>query len=274
MKKYIKYFGLIAFTCFSFYYTEKVTKIMNSKDPVMKSIEEFKENNEVSCKEGYITSEGAVLGVNGQIVDVFESYSAMQGVGYDEELMVYKKSLCKVNLENTLDNYIIKANEITKSVSLFINIVDTSYLKEIIDVTINKGVLVNLIVTGNILENNKEYMKQLYLEGYELIYGGKDENDFKKYINIMKEFKADNRKFCININTNDILKMCSKEKINSLKTNNVYNKDILLNTKKNLQKGEFYVYKENANTLKELSATINYIEGKELKIVKITELLT
>ena len=67
--------------------------------------------------------------------------------------------------------------------------------------------------------------------------------------------------------------MCKKEEINSLKTNNIYTKDILLNTKNNLEKGNFYVYKENKNTLKELSSTINFIEGKQLKIVSITNML-
>jgi len=51
VKKYFEYAGLIALTCFSFYYTEKVTKIMNSKDPVMISIEEYKENTPIFISE-------------------------------------------------------------------------------------------------------------------------------------------------------------------------------------------------------------------------------
>ena len=70
MKKYFEYIGLIALTLFSFYYTDKVTKIMNSKDPVMISIKEYKDKTKESCKEGYYTNDGVILGVNGKIVDV------------------------------------------------------------------------------------------------------------------------------------------------------------------------------------------------------------
>ena len=90
MKKYFEYIGLIALTLFSFYYTDKVTKIMNSKDPVMISIKEYKDKTKESCKEGYYTNDGVILGVNGKIVDVNESYSNMISKGYDEELMVFE----------------------------------------------------------------------------------------------------------------------------------------------------------------------------------------
>lgn len=273
MKKYFEYIGLLALTCFSFYYTEKVTKIMNSKDPVMISIEEYKEKTNTDCKEGYITSDGVVLGVSGQIVDVNESYSAMQGVGYNEELMVFKEVSCKVNMDTTLDNYIIKGNEAKMGVSLFINVNDGTLLKEIIEISNNKNVYLNLIVTGSVLETHKDYMKELYKDGYEIIYGGSEENDFKKYTKIMKDFENNPRMYCINLGIKDNLNMCKKAKINSIKASNIYTKDILLSTKTNLEKGSFYIYKENNNTLKELSSTINFINGKQLKIMSITDML-
>lgn len=273
MKKYFEYVGLIALTCFSFYYTERVTKIMNSKDPIMVSIEEYKDKVSVDCKEGYITSDGVVLGVNGSVVDVKESYSKMQGVGYNEDLMVFEEVECKVNLESTLDNYIIKGNDSKNSVSIFININDGSLIKEIIDIANSKDIKLNLIVSGSVLETHGEYLKTVYENGHEIIYGGLEENDFKKYIKIMKEYEKNARTYCINTGIKDTLNMCKKEGINSLKTNNIYSKDIMLNTKNNLEKGNFYVYKENKNTLKELSSTINFIEGKQLKIVSITDML-
>ncbi len=274
MKKYFEYIGLIALTCFSFYYTEKVTKIMNSKDPVMINIEKYKEKVNTGCKEGYITSDGVVLGVSGIEVNVTESYSAMQGVGYNEDLMVYSPVECKVNLSTTLDNYIIRGNDSKKNVSLFININDGSLLDQITKISEQKKVKLNMIVTGSVLETHKDLMNKLYKNGYEIIYGGVEENDFKKYLKIMKNFESNPRKYCINLGIKDILPMCKKENVNSLKTKNIYTKDILLNTKNSLEKGEFYVYKENNSTLKELSATINFIEGKELKIISITEMLS
>lgn len=273
MKKYFEYIGLLALTCFSFYYTEKVTKIMNSKDPVMISIEEYKETQDTDCKEGYITSDGVVLGVSGRVVDVNESYSNMQGVGYNEDLMVFKSVTCKVNASTTLDSYIIKGNEAKNAVSLFINVNDGTLLQDIIEVSENKNTILNIIVTGSVLETHKDYLKDLYDKGYEIIYGGVEENDFKKYTKIMKSFENKPRTYCINLGIKDTLEMCEKEKINSIKASNNYTKDILLNTKTNLEKGNFYIYKENNNTLKELSSTINFINGKQIKIMSITDML-
>lgn len=273
MKKYFEYIGLLALTCFSFYYTEKVTKIMNSKDPIMVSIEEYKEKVSTDCKEGYITNDGVVLGVSGRVVDVSESYSAMQGTGYNEDLMVFEDVSCKVNMDSTLDNYIIKGNEAKNAVSLFININDGSLIKEIIEVSKNKNVKLNLIVTGSVLETHEYYLNELYNDGYEIIYGGGEENDFKKYTKIMKDFENKPRMYCINLGIKDTLDMCKKSKINSIKATNIYTKDVLLNTKTNLEKGSFYVYKENNNTLKELSSTINFINGKQLKIMSLTDML-
>ncbi len=273
MKKYFEYIGLLALTCFSFYYTEKVTNIMNSKDPIMINIEEYKEISDTDCKEGYITSDGVVLGVSGKEVDVKESYSKMQGVGYNEELMVFKSVSCNVNMDSTLDSYIIKGNEAKNAVSLFININDGTLLEEIIDISKTKNIKLNLIVTGSVLETHKEYLKKLYNDGYELIYGGLEENDLKKYTKIMKEFNNNPRMYCINLGIKDTLNMCEKAKINSIKTDKNYTKDILLNTKTNLEKGSFYIYKENKNTLNELSSTINFIAGKQLKIMSITDML-
>ena len=273
MKKYFEYAGLIALTCFSFYYTEKVTKIMNSKDPIMVNIEEYKEKVSTDCKEGYITDNGIVLGVNGRVVDVSESYSKMQGYGYSEELMVFNEVECKVNLESALDNYIIKGNESKNSVSLFININDGSFLEKIVQISKSKNIKINLIVTGSVLETHKEFLTEAYKDGNELIYGGIEENDFKKYTKIMKDIENKPRTYCINLGIKDNLEMCKKENINTLKTENIYTKDIMLNTKNNLEKGNFYVYKENSTTLKEISSTINFISGKNIKIVSITEML-
>ena len=47
----------------------------------------------------------------------------------------------------------------------------------------------------------------------------------------------------------------------------------LYNTKANLEKGEFYVFYENKNTLEEISALIKFIKGKNIDIVNINRLL-
>ena len=120
MKKYFEYIGLIIFTGFGFFYTNKVTDLMNSKDPLMIEIKEFASNNNTLCKEGYVTNEGVVLGKNGKEVDYTLTYSNMQGKKFDELDVVYKEVDCKINLNSIKDNYIIKGNESKNMISIFI----------------------------------------------------------------------------------------------------------------------------------------------------------
>ena len=134
MKKYFEYIGLIIFTGFGFFYTNKVTDLMNNKDPLMIEIKEFASNNNTLCKEGYVTNEGVVLGKNGKEVDYTLTYSNMQGKKFDELDVVYKEVDCKINLNSIKDNYIIKGNESKNMISIFIKINDNSLVKDIVNV--------------------------------------------------------------------------------------------------------------------------------------------
>ncbi len=273
MKKYFEYIGLIALTLFSFYYTDKVTKIMNSKDPVMISIKEYKDKTKESCKEGYYTNDGVILGVNGKIVDVNESYSNMVSKGYDEELMVFEEVLCKVNKEDNLGNYIIKGNEVKNSVSLFIEIKDLNYIDDIISISKNQNIKLNILVNGRILENNKEKFENIYKEGIDIIYNGNTIEDIEKYVNIMKSISNDKRLLCVSYNNIDNLDICKSKKINTIKTNYVFDKSIYNNTKTNLEKGAFYIYKENSQLLNEFNTIINHIKGKNIDIISAIEMI-
>lgn len=273
MKKYFEYIGLIALTLFSFYYTDKVTKIMNNKDPIMVSIKEYNEKNKESCTEGYYTNDGVILGVSGKVVNISESYSNMVGNQYDEDLLVYEKVSCKVNKENTIDNYIIKGNDIKNSVSIFIELKDLSLIKSIINISSNHNIKVNLLVDGKLLENNKEYLKELYLNNYDLVYNGTISEDLKLYNKLINSFDKDNRRLCMSYLKKDNLNICKKEKLNTIRTEYIYDKNIYINTKSNLEKGGFYIFKENDNTLREFNSLINYIKGKKLNIISISEML-
>lgn len=266
MKKYFEYIGLIIFTGFGFFYTNKVTDLMNNKDPLMIEIKEFASNNNTLCKEGYVTNEGVVLGKNGKEVDYTLTYSNMQGKKFDELDVVYKEVDCKINLSSIKDNYIIKGNESKNMISIFIKINDNSLVKDIVNVFDKNNVKVNLIV--NNLNNINEYISYVK-NGHYVLYSGESNKD-------LKEFKSTlnlENNFCISLYNNSTLDNCFKNNFYVLKTNNIYKDNILYNTKANLEKGEFYVFYENKNTLEEISALIKFIKGKNIDIVNINKLL-
>ena len=272
MKKCFEYIGIVAFMLFSFYYTDKVTNILNSKDPIMISIEKNKDKKNIGCKEGYIASDGIVLGKNGKEVDVRESYSNMQGKNYKDELLVFKEITCKVNLESSIDGFIINASPAKNEISLFIEVLDMKYIEDIIKISKEKNVKINLLMNGKVLDKNKDYFKELYNDGYEIIYNGNNKDDFNLYLSNIKTFNNGYKTFCMSTNNNE-LNFCKDKKIQRLKTNYYFNNNIFNNTKLNLENGSFYIYKENKKTLNELSAIVNYIRAKHIEIKSISEIL-
>lgn len=271
MKKIFEYAGLIALVLFSFYYTNKVVQMNNEKDPIMISIKEYASKVNSDCKEGYITADGVVLGINGSIVNPILSYSNMKGVGFSEELMVFEEKECIVTKKSNIDYYIIKGNPNKKSVSILIRVKSLKYLKDVINISENKRVKLGIIVSGNLLLENKKYLSSLLNNNYDILYSGSNKEDLKKFINTIKSIDAKYKPFCIYIENNDILELCSKNELNTIKSEFYFNKDILKNVKNTLDKGNIIILEENKNVLDELSVIINFIKIKGLKVIGITE---
>ena len=106
MKNYFKYFLIIGFVIFSFYYTDKVTKISEQNNVIMASINDYAIKHDSKCIEGSITEDGIVLGLSGISVNKNKSYSNMKGIGFDEKLLEYNKEECILSTNNNYDKYI------------------------------------------------------------------------------------------------------------------------------------------------------------------------
>lgn len=263
MKKIFSYIGIISLFMFSFYFTERLALFMNKEDVLMKEITTYAEKNNKYCKEGNITSEGVVLGVNGKVVDEKASYSEMQFIGFDEKLMKYVDDSCIVTKENNLKDYIISGNSYKNSVSVIVNITTGKNLNKIINISNNKNIKLSLAINKSNYEDNKNYIDSLINSGYDILYKGKSSGlmDFKKIYN--------NTFNCININDDDLINECRKNKINTIKTNSYYKKDYYINIKSSLEKGKFYVLEESTELSEELGIIINYIKSRGYDILNI-----
>ncbi len=269
MKKIFEYAGLITLVLFSFYYTNKVVEMNNDKDPIMTSINEYASKVNSECIEGYITSDGVVLGINGIEVNPTLSYSNMKGVGYSEALMVFEERSCVVTKKSNIDYYIIRGNPSKKSVSILIKINSFKYLDQIINVSENKKVKLGVIVDGITLIEHKKYLNILFNSDYDILYSGSDNNDLKMFLNIINTFDTNYKPFCIYTDNNDILKLCSKNDLNSIKTEYFFDKDILTNVKNTLDNGNLIILNESKSVIDELSVTINFIKNKGLDIISV-----
>ena len=255
MKKYYKYLLVIIIVIFSFYYTDKVIELSNYNNTILASINNYALVNDNECIEGYINSDGIVLGYNGIKIDKNKSYSNMKGIGFKKDLLEYKKNKCILNKEDNLDKYIKSGNKIENKISLVIDINDMKYYDYIDKVSKDESIEINYLID-------------------------KDKNGFNNVLyktnkNDIKEFKKKYSSFyCVNYNNFDLLEYCKKEKINSIRIINYIDKDLLLNTKKILDKGVIIFIKENDINIKELIPTIKYIKSRGFKIVTIDELLS
>ena len=201
MKKYLKYIGIIVFTIFSFYYTDKVIELSDYNNTILVSIDDYANIFDRKCKEGSINEDGIILGYSGISVDKNLSYSNMKGIGFKEELIEYKKDKCILNKDDNKDKYIISSNKYQNNVALIIDLINLNYYEDMIKIANNENIKLNLLV------NNYNYDNLTY----------KDNILLKTNSNIIKEFKKKNPNFyCVKYNSFDVIKYCEKEGINSI----------------------------------------------------------
>ncbi len=259
MKSYLKYLIVIFLTVFSFYYTDKVIELSEYNNTILASINDYANNNDTKCIEGEINDKGIILGLAGLSVDKNKSYSYMKGIGFRKDLIQFKKNKCILNKEDNLDKYILSGNKQSNNISLVIDIYTGEYYEEMFKKAENENVKLNLMVSLNDI--------------YKINI--KDSMLLKSDKNNIKEFKKNIKNFyCVKTNDYEIIDDCKKEKINSIRMINYIDKNLLLKTKKILDKGVIIFIKENSFNNNELVSTIKYIKSRGYNIVSIDELLS
>ena len=267
MKKIFQYIGVIVLMCFSFYYTDKVAKFMNSQDEVMKSINAYAKKYNTECKEGYITEEGVVLGVAGSVVDENSSYSEMKGLGFDISLLEYKENPCVVSKNNNKDDYIIRGNEAKKSVTLIINVINEKNIEDIVKISKSKNINLSILMTYNYLKNNKEFVTKLIDSGFDVLYKGESEEELKKFIKELNNVET----FCVYQGKEGLLNYCYKNNLNTIKPEKIIKSNYLSNIKTDVKKGDFIILDESVSLKEEIGVIINYIRSRGIKIVTLSE---
>lgn len=259
MKKYYRYFLIVIFAIFSFYYTDKTIELSKYNNAILVSLNDYADIVNSSCIEGEINDDGVILGMSGLSVDKEKSYSYMKGIGFREDLIQYKKEKCILNKEDNVDKYILSGNKYERKISIVIDINNYKYYEDMINKMNKESFDINLLVSFNDLDRIN-YKTNLLLKT--------NTDNIKDFKSKVKDF------YCVKYNNFNVLEYCKKEKINTIKIKNYIEKDLLLNTKKILDKGIIIFIKENETNNNELTSTINYIKSRGYKIVSMNELLS
>ncbi len=249
---------------FSFYYTDKVTKISEQNNVIMASINDYAIKHDSKCIEGSITEDGVILGLSGISVNKNKSYSNMKGIGFDEKLIEYNNEECILSTNNNYDKYIVAGNSYNNNVSLIIDVNSGKYFSKMLKIAETREVIINLLFNYEMLNKHIESISN----HNNILFKGKSKDELNDYIKILHdEFYCTNRE-------SDVINICKNKKLNSINVINYIDKNLLLNIKKILNKGSIVFIKENEFNMNELSSTINYIKSRGYNIVSITELLS
>ena len=271
LKKYIKVICVLVLAGFSFYYTEKVTKLIKYNDPIMIKINDVKDNSYISVIDPIINKDEYILGINGCEVDINKSYDVMKKYGeFNNELLVMKEVRTKENLK---DKYIIGANKYYKNIGL-IFIVDDKINDELIQYLSAKKIKGNMFMSREVIENNLIEIKfiaennNIYYLGDKGVYDGQ----YMLYINNLIKMNTNNEsKYCLVEDKNDdILRLCLDYNMKTIKIKYI-NNDIINNIKDSISNGSIIAI--NSDDIEKIKYSINYILSKGYNIVSLDELL-
>ncbi len=276
-KKVTSILGTFTLICFSFYYTDSAIDLVRKTDPIMKEIIDYSNNYGSTSVESTLVNNNIIPGLKGTAVDIDASYNSMKRLGkFDKSLLVFEEVLPTVSLSNNYDNYIISGNKEKNNVSLLFTAFDSSYIEEITNILNNKNVKATFFISSNFFDNSTDLVKTLLVSGHEieLLDDNYDISKIKKYNTIKKSFSKDSLSYCYTtIKKENLLESCKSQKLHtiipSMTTTNFPYSDI----KNSLENGLIISLPNNKNTVRELSAIINYIRQKGKNITILEKLL-
>lgn len=274
MKKITKIISIVLFFLISVFYTNKSIDILKNNDPIMKQIKNTKEKYTISPINAIINGNEIQSGTYGKEIDYESSYTKMKRYGkYNEALTVLKDTKPTISIEDTYDKYLTKGNSNKRNVSLVFKIADDKNIMELLSLLEKKDVQVTFFIDGTLLENNAKVIKSLSNHEVEILsYNNKQEETFMTAsISYLESLTNREAKFCYTENDNeDLLKMCSKNKLHTIKPTLVLKNDIYNNIKKSVEK-DIVITIDNYQG-NNLSSAIDYLKSKGYNLVTIQDM--
>lgn len=268
---------LIIFTLISMYYTNICMEVLKEKDPIMQEIKSNMSKYEESANDATIIGNVIVPGHIGRRVNKNKSYSKMKKYGnYNETLTVMEEVKPELSVSNTFDKYIEKGNSNNKNVS-FVFIYDEN-IDKVIKILNSKHIPSTIFLDGIYLENDS--LNGLKYNGninYELLsYNGEyDENLFKTSLSYLESVTKRSPKYCYSeVENSDVLNLCSKLKMHTIKPYIRIDDNLLKEVKSSLSNSIIISIKSSSSNISELSSVIDYVISKGYDIVSLDNLIS
>lgn len=273
MKDLFKIILISILTCFSFYYTDRIIDLSKSKDPLMKSINQYKEKNEISYVNGILKKRTMLVGASGYKVENKESYKKMKVLDeFNEALLEYTRIKPAISKKDNLDKLIEGKNTNKKEISLVFYIEDIDIFKQASYILKERNTSATFFMDGALLSKNIDLINKdlekstIGLYSYNNKY---DEISLRYVKGLISNINHSN--YCLYIN-DKFLNTCIKYKLSTIKPviikTNLYNY-----LKDNKQNGYIYQINLNKINIKELNSTIIYLKQKGYNVLNINKLL-
>lgn len=268
---------LIIFTLISMYYTNICMEVLKEKDPIMQEIKSNMSKYEESANDANIIGNVIVPGHIGRRVNKNKSYSKMKKYGnYNETLTVMEEVKPELSVSNTFDKYIEKGNSNNKNVS-FVFIYDEN-IDKVIKILNSKHIPSTIFLDGIYLENDS--LNGLKYNGninYELLsYNGEyDENLFKTSLSYLESVTKRSPRYCYSeVENPDVLNLCSKLKMHTIKPYIRIDENLLKEVKSSLSNSIIISIKSSSSNISELSSVIDYVISKGYDIISLDNLIS
>lgn len=264
---------ILLFLVFSFYYTNKIIDFLREKDPIMKNIKKTDSKYRIDSIDALIVGNNIIPGKVGKEIDYKKSFSKMKQYGaYNEILTVLKDVNPVISIDNNYDKYIIGGNKEKRSISLVFKVYKDTDINTVLSILDKNKVSANFFIDGTFLENNIILLKSMKKHELNILsYNNElDKSLFETSISYLENIIEKDVNYCLG---EEVLKLCSKLKLHTIKPSLVIHNNLYREVKNNIDNSMIISIEINNYNLKELSSTIDYIKGKGYKIVLLSDLL-
>lgn len=276
MKKIYPVILTLLLIYFSFYYTNKVVGLIQSKDPIMVKINEEKDKYEVDAINAKVDSKNITPGRNGKVVNTSESFKKMKNYGeYNEELYVFDEVEPTVSIDDYYDRYINLGRNDSNKVSLVFKVEKNDSIEEVLKVLKDNGVVATFFVDGVFLEDNKEEVSRLVKNNNEVEILSYDDSYDKLYfddsLHKLFDVTKTSPKFCYaDYDRKEVLELCDRLGLHTIIPTINTNINSFSLIKDKLQSGSIISLKNSSNNL---NTIVNYIKQRGYNLVTLENLL-
>ena len=276
MKKIYPVILTLLLIYFSFYYTNKVVGLIQSKDPIMVKINEEKDKYEVDAINAKVDSKNIVPGRNGKVVNTSESFKKMKSYGeYNDELYVFDEVEPTISMDDYYDRYVNMGRNDSNKVSLVFKVEKNDSIEQVLKVLKDNSVVATFFIDGVSLEDNKEEVSNLIKNNNEVEILSYDDSYDKLYfddsLHKLFDITKISPKFCYaDYDRKEVLELCDRLGLHTVipTINTSINSFSLVKDK--LQSGSIISLKSSSNNL---NTIINYIKQRGYNLVTLNDLL-